>query len=148
MIEIGPLSDTKLLWRFTVIFRSNSIHQYDVASNIVTDDIFLLIFYVHIFYIGARSAPIWLVSTHPALFRRRLSLPDELPASPCSESEWGSIWTAVQHAGVQKDPSMRSQMVGVTQLICFYSSSTLPWLLNYIKCIFLKKGPFSSPFDH
>ena len=58
------------------------------------------------------------ISSHPALFRRRLSLPDE-PASPCSESEWGSIWTAVQHAGVQKDPSMRSQMVGVTQLICF-----------------------------
>ena len=41
------------------------------------------------------------IYSHPALFRRRLSIPDE-PASPCSESEWESIGTAVQHAGGAK----------------------------------------------
>ena len=44
MLEIGALSDSKLLCRFTVIFRFNSIHRYDVVANIVTDNIFSLIF--------------------------------------------------------------------------------------------------------
>ena len=44
MLEFGALSDSKLLCRFTVIFRFNSIHQYDVVSNIVANNIFLLIF--------------------------------------------------------------------------------------------------------
>ena len=57
MLEIGALSYSKLLRRFTVIFRFNSIHRYDIASNIVADNIFPLIFYVNVFGIGARSAP-------------------------------------------------------------------------------------------
>jgi len=44
MLEIGTLSDSKLLCRFTVIFRFNSIHRYDVVSNIVANNIFPLIF--------------------------------------------------------------------------------------------------------
>ena len=49
IFEICGLSDTKLLCRFTVILRSNSIHQYDVVSNIVANNIFLLIFQVNVF---------------------------------------------------------------------------------------------------
>ena len=37
MLETDVLSDSKLLCRLTVIFRFNSIHRYDVASNIVAD---------------------------------------------------------------------------------------------------------------
>ena len=44
MLEIGALSDSKLLCRFTVIFRFNSIHRYVVVSNIVANNIFLLKF--------------------------------------------------------------------------------------------------------
>ena len=79
MLEIGALSNTKLLCRFTVILRSNSIHQYDVASNIVTDNIFLLIFKVHVFGIGARSAPTFNLSAHtadtcPMITRKKVAL--------------------------------------------------------------------------
>ena len=42
MLEIGALSDSKLLCRFTVIF-NNSIHRYDVVSNTVADNIIPLI---------------------------------------------------------------------------------------------------------
>ena len=42
MLEIGAISDSKLLCRFTVIF-NNSIHRYDVVSNTVADNIFPLI---------------------------------------------------------------------------------------------------------
>ena len=37
MLKIGALSDSKLLCRFTVIFKFNSIHRYNVTSNIVAD---------------------------------------------------------------------------------------------------------------
>ena len=39
MLETDALSDSKLLCRLTAIFRFNLIHRYDVASNIVTDNI-------------------------------------------------------------------------------------------------------------
>ena len=44
MLEFGALSDSKLLCHFTVIFRFNSIHRYDVVLNIVVNNIFPLIF--------------------------------------------------------------------------------------------------------
>ena len=43
MLKIGALSDSKLLCDFTIIFKFNSIHRYNVASNIVADNIFPLI---------------------------------------------------------------------------------------------------------
>jgi len=49
MFEISAFSDSKLLCCFTVIFRFNLIHRYDVVSNIIANNIFLLIFYVNIF---------------------------------------------------------------------------------------------------